>query len=214
MYPHSSLWLTTNSPNTLIHTHLIGSTDPLAIDCRLVSERLRKGAVVADGLDYVALSSVFDFLGQCAMGEEKLREYTSDAAQVNTDNLPVAEFPRKINRKTHEREECPALILADIVRYKENGLAFSVNIPDSERTEMERKLADYCKGDSLRIEGHIRYMRAFSIMKAKASKDYMREAYRHYSDAYRYYVEAQRYLPDDRFLKEFFIEAAGVLSPY
>jgi spermidine synthase len=213
VYPHSSLWLTTTTPNTLIHTHLIGSTGPLVIDARLVSERLRKGAVAADRLDYVALAGVFDLLGQCAMGEKKLREYTSDAAQINTDNLPIAEFPRKIGRRSYEREEQPALILADMLRYKENGLAFVVNLPDSERTAMEKKLADYCKGDSLRIEGHIRYMRAFTLMKAKRSKDYLREAYGFYSDAYRCYAAAQQYLPDDRFLKEFFVEAARTFNP-
>jgi spermidine synthase len=214
VYPHSSLWLTTNSPNTIIHTHLIGSTGPLVIDYQMVNEKLRKSAFVSDQLDYVTLSNAFDFIGQCAMGEEKLREFTSDITQINTDNLPVAEFFRKIGRQLYTKEECPTLLLQDIVRCKETGLAFSVNIPDSERTALAEKLAGYRRGDSLRIEGHIRYMRAFSIMKAKASKDYLKEAYRHYSDAYRHYVEAQRYLPDDRFLKEFFVEAAGVLSPY
>ena len=34
------------------------------------------------------------------------------------------------------------------------------------------------------------------------------KAYQYYNDTYRYYSEAQRYLPDDRFLKEFFIEAS------
>ncbi len=212
VYPHSSLWLTTNSPNTIIHTHLIGSTEPLTIDYQMVNEKLRKSAFVSDQLDYITLSNGFDFIGQCAMGEEKLREFTSDVTQINTDNLPAAEFFRKIGRKTYVKEELPTRLLSDILRYKENAMPWVVNIPPSERKELEEKMLAYCKGDSLRIEGHICYMRSFSIMKAKASKDYMSEAYRCYGSAYRYYSEALRYLPDDRFLKEFFVEASHVLS--
>jgi hypothetical protein len=212
VYPHSSLWLTTNSPNTIIHTHLIGSTEPLAIDYQMVNEKLRKNAFVSDQLDYVTLSNAFDFIGQCAMGEEKLREFTSDVTQINTDNLPVAEFFRKIGRQLYTKEECPTLLLQDIVRYKENALSCVVNIPPSEREGLEEKMSAYCKGDSLRIEGHCCYMRSFALLKAKGSKDYLSEAYRYYNKAYQYYSEAQHYLPDDRFLKEFFIEAARVIS--
>jgi hypothetical protein len=213
VYPHSSMWLTTASPNTIIHTHLVGSTGPLAIDYQMVNEKLRKNAFVSDQIDYVTLSNGFDFIGQCAMGEEKLREFTSDVTRINTDNLPVAEFFRKIGRQLYTKEECPALLLPDIVRYKENAMRFVVNIPPSEKEGLEEKMSAYCTGDSLRIEGHSCYMRSFALLKAKGSKDYLSEAYRYYSKAYHCYSEAQHYLPDDRFLKEFFIEAARVVSP-
>jgi spermidine synthase len=214
VYPHSSLWLTTATPNTIAHTHLIGTTGRLSIDLNLVNEKLRNAAVVSDlrQLEYVSLSNGFDFTGQCALGEDKLREFTSDVTRLNTDNLPAAEFFRKIGRKRYAREECPSRLLSEIVRYKENGTGYVVNIPLSEKNELQQKLAGYCRGDSLRIEGHINYMRSFSIMNSTASKDRLYEAFRYYSNAYRYYTEAQPYLPDDRFLKEFFVEASKVLT--
>ena len=140
VYPHSSMWMTTCSPNTIMHTHLIGSNEPLAIDFQRVKEELGKGAVAADQMDYVTLSNGFDFIGQCALGEEKLREFTSDVKRINTDNLPYAEFYRKIGRKIYrQNRECPALILSDIMRYKENAMPFVVNVPDSERAGLEEK---------------------------------------------------------------------------
>jgi hypothetical protein len=50
-------------------------------------------------------------------------------------------------------------------------------------------------------------------MKAKATKEYLNESFRYYGDAYRNYATALAYLPDDRFLKEFFVEASHVLAP-
>lgn len=212
VYPHSSLWMTTNSPNTIMHTHLIGSNQPLAVDYQRVNEELRKGAVAADKLDYVTLANGFDFIGQCAMGEEKLREFTSDITRINTDNLPFAEFYRKIGRKIYrQNRECPALILSDILRFKENPSAYVVNIPDSERAGLEEKMAAYCKGDSLRILGHIGTILCNVLAEDAKASDRpvdVNKAFQYYTDTYRYYSEAQRYLPDDRFLKEFFIEAS------
>ena len=214
VYPHSSMWLTTCSPNTIMHTHLIGSTGPLAIDFQRVNEELRKGEVAADQLDYVTLSNGLDFIGQCALGEEKLREFTSDITRINTDNLPFAEFYRKIGRKIYrQNRECPALILSDIVRFKENPLAYVVNIPESEKEGLEEKMAAYYKGDSLRILGHIGTILCNVLAEdAKASSKPVdvNKAFRYYNDTYRYYSEAQRYLPGDRFLKEFFIEASNL----
>jgi spermidine synthase len=214
VFPHSSLWLTTNSPNTVIHTHLIGSNEPLDIDFQMVNEKLHKGkeAIDDDQMDYITLTDAFDVVNQCAIGEQKLREFTSDITRLNTDNLPAAEFFRKIGRTTYTKEESPTLLLPEILRFKENGLAYVTAISPAEKTELEEKLTNYCKGDSLRIEGHIAYMRAFSILKEKASPDYLTESYRWYSDAYRCYSAAQPCLPDDRFLKEFFVEASRVLS--
>jgi spermidine synthase len=212
VFPRSSLWLTTNSPNTIIHTHLIGSTEPLTIDYQMVNNKLEKGAVAADQLDYITLSNAFDLISQCAMGEKHLREFTADVSHLNTDDLPRAEFFRKIGRKVYPKEEAPAFLLPEILRYKENGLAYTVNIPLSEKEDVEKRLAEFCKGDSLRIEGHICYMHAFSIMKAKESKDYQEEAFRYYRNAYLHYNAARHYLQNDRFLKEFFIEASQVLS--
>jgi Spermidine synthase len=215
VYPHSSMWMTTCSPNTIMHTHLIGSTGPLAIDFQRVNEELRKGEVAADQMDYVSLSNGPDFIGQCALGEEKLREFTSDISRINTDNLPYAEFYRKIGRKIYrQNRECPALILSDIARFKENPMAYVVNIPDSERTGLEVKMAAYCKGDSLRIQGHIGTILCNVLTEeAKASSKPVdvNKAFQYYNDAFRNYKEALRYLPDDRFLKEFFIEASNVL---
>jgi hypothetical protein len=204
--------MTTNSPNTINHTHLIGSTEPLTIDFQMVNEKLRKGAVVADQLDsnYVTLSNSFDFIGQCALGEDKLREFTSDVTRINTDNLPFAEFFMKIGRKMYNARQYPAILLSDLVRYKENGMRYVVNIPPSEKQGLEEKLAGYCKGDSLRIQGHICTI-LFNVLMddAKASKIIdMNEAYRYYSNGYRYYSEALHYLPADRFLKEYFAEAS------
>jgi spermidine synthase len=214
VYPHSSMWLTTCSPNTIMHTHLIGSNEPLAIDFQRVNEELRKGAVNADQLDYVTLSNGSDFIGQCALGEEKLREFTSDVTRINTDNLPYAEFYRKIGRKIYrQNRECPALILSDIVRFKENPLAYVVNIPDSEREGLEEKMAAYYKGDSLRILGHIGTILCNVLTdQAKASLKPVdvNKAFQYYNDTYRYYSEALRYLPGDRFLREFFIEASKI----
>ena len=216
VYPHSSLWMTTNSPNTINHTHLIGSTEPLAIDFQMVDEKLRKGAVIADQLDsnYVTLTNSFDFIGQCAMGEDKLREFTSDVTRLNTDNLPVAEFFMKIGRKVYNTRQYPAILLSDIVRYKESGMRYVVDIPPLEKQGLEEKLADYCKGDSLRIQGHICTM-LFNVLMddAKTSKKVdMNEAYRYYINGYRDYSEALHYLPADRFLKEYFVEASNVPS--
>jgi spermidine synthase len=214
VYPHSSMWLTTATPNTITHAHLIGSTEPLTIDFQMVNEKLQKGAVVADQLDYITLSNAFDFIGQYAMGEEKLREFTSDVTQINTDNLPVAEFFKKIGRKTYRNRQYPALLLSDIVRYKENGMTCVVNVPSSERVGLEEKMSAYCKGDSLRIQGHICTIQ-FNVLTtdAKESKTGdMIEAFQYYSNAYRYYSEALHYLPADRYLKEFFDEAASVFS--
>ncbi|MGB7566245.1 MAG: fused MFS/spermidine synthase [Chitinivibrionales bacterium] len=212
VYPHSSMWMTTCSPNTIMHTHLIGSNDPLAIDFQRVTEELGKGAVAADQMDYVTLSSGVDFIGQCALGEEKLREFTSDVKHINTDNLPYAEFYRKFGRKIYrQNRECPALILSDIMRYKENALPFVVNVPDSEEAGLEEKAAANYKGDSLRIWGHIRTIQCNVLAeeaKATSKPVDINKAYQYYNDTYRYYSEAQRYLPDDRFLKEFFIEAS------
>jgi len=214
VYPHSSMWMTTCSPNTIMHTHLIGSNEPLAIDFQRVTEELGKGAVAADQMDYVTLSSGVDFIGQCALGEEKLHEFTSDVKHINTDNLPYAEFYRKLGRKIYrQNRECPALILSDIMRYKENAMPFVVNVPDSERAGLEEKMAMYCKGDSLRILGHIRTIQCNVLAeeaKATSKPVDINKAYQYYNDTYRYYSEAQRYLPDDRFLKEFFIEASKV----
>jgi spermidine synthase len=216
VYPHSSMWMTTGSPNTIMHTHLIGSDEPLAIDFQRVNEELRKGAVAADQLDYVTLSNGLDFIGQCALGEEKLREFTAGISRINTDNLPFAEFYRKIGRKIYrQNRECPALILSDIIRYKENPMAYVVNIPDSERAGLEEKMSAYCKGDSLRILGHIGTILCNVLVEeARASSKPVdvNTAYQYYNDTYRYYSEAQRYLPDDRFLKEFFAEVSSVFS--
>jgi spermidine synthase len=215
-YPHSSLWMTTNSPNTIMHTHLIGSNEPLAIDYRRVTEELLKGAVAADKLDYVTLASGFDFIGQCAMGEEKLREFTSDITRINTDHLPFAEFYRKIGRKIYrQNRECPALILSDILRFKENAMPYVVNIPDSAKAGLEEKMSAYCKGDSLRILGHIGTILCNVLAEdAKASSRSVdvNKAFQYYSTTYRCYSEARQYLPDDRFLKEFFIEASKIRS--
>ena len=89
-----------------------------------------------------------------------------------------------------------------------------VNIPDSERTGLEEKMAAYCKGDSLRIEGHIcTIMCNVLAEEAKISKTVdVNKAFEYYTNSYRYYSEALRYLPDDRFLNEFFIEASKVFS--
>jgi spermidine synthase len=215
VYPHSSMWLTTCTPNTIMHTHLIGSNEPLAIDYRRINEELRKGEVNADQLDYVTLSNGFDFIGHCAMGEKKLREFTADISRINTDNLPYAEFYRKLGRKIYrQNRECPALILSDIVRLKENAMPYVVNIPDSERTGLDEKMAAYCKGDSLRIEGHIcTIMCNVLAEEAKISKTVdVNKAFEYYTNSYRYYSEALRYLPDDRFLNEFFVEASKVFS--
>jgi hypothetical protein len=214
VYPHSSMWMTTCSPNTIMHTHLIGSNEPLAIDFQRVNEELGKGAVAADQLDYVTLSNGSDFIGQCALGEEKLREFTSDISHVNTDNLPYAEFYRKLGRKIYrQNRECPALILSDIMRYKENAMPYVVNVPDSEKAGLEEKVAANYKGDSLRIRGHIGTILCNVLTEeAKASLKPLdvNKAFEYYNDAFRNYGEALRYLPDDRFLKEFFIEASKV----
>jgi len=112
----------------------------LAIDFQRVNEELGKGAVAADQLDYVTLSNGSDFIGQCALGEEKLREFTSDISHVNTDNLPYAEFYRKLGRKIYrQNRECPALILSDIMRYKENAMPYVVNVPDSEKAGWKKR---------------------------------------------------------------------------
>ena len=214
VYPHSSLWMTTDSPNTIMHTHLIGSNEPLAIDYQRVNEKLRIGAVAADKLDYVTLANASDFIGQCALGEEKLREFTADISRINTDNLPYAEFYRKLGRKIYrQNRECPALILSDIMRYKENAMPFVVNVPDSEKAGLEEKVAANYKGDSLRIWGHIRTIQCNVLAeeaKATSKPVDVNKAFQYYSEAFRDYSEAQRYLPDDRFLKEFFIEASKV----
>jgi spermidine synthase len=214
VYPHSSMWMTTCSPNTIMHTHLIGSNGPLAIDFQRVNEELRKGAVAADQLDYVTLSNGSDFIGQCALGEEKLREFTSDVKHINTDNLPFAEFYRKLGRKIYrQNRECPALILSDIMRYKENAMPFVVNVPDSEKAGLEEKVAANYKGDSLRIWGHIRTIQCNVLAeeaKATSKPVDVNKAFQYYNDAFRNYGEALRYLPDDRFLREFFIEASKV----
>jgi spermidine synthase len=214
VYPHSSMWMTTCSPNTIMHTHLIGSNEPLAIDFQRVNEELGKGAAAADQMDYVTLSNGVDFIGQCALGEEKLREFTSGITRINTDNLPYAEFYRKIGRKIYrQNRECPALILSDIARYKENAMPYVVNVPPSERVGLEEKMSAYCKGDSLRIQGHIGTIQCNVLTEeAKASSKPVdvNKAFQYYNDAFRNYREALRYLPDDRFLKEFFIEASKV----
>jgi len=214
VYPHSSLWLTTDSPNTIMHTHLIGSNEPLAIDYQLVNEKLRTGAVAADKLDYVTLATASDFIGQCALGEKKLREFTSGITHINTDNLPYAEFYRKPGRKIYrQNRECPAIILSDIMRYKENAMPCVVNVPDSEKLGLEEKVAAIYKGDSLRIWGHIRTIQCNVLAedaKATSKPVDINKAFQYYSDAFRNYSEAQRYFPDDRFLKEFFIEASNV----
>lgn len=215
VYPHSSMWLTTCTPNTIIHTHLIGSNEPLTIDYQRVNEQLRKGKVNADQLDYVTLSNGSDFIGQCALGEQKLREFTAGTARINTDNLPYAEFYRKIGRKIYrQNRECPALILSDIVRLKENAMPCVINIPDSEKTGLELKMNAYCKGDSLRIQGHISTIMCNVLAEeTKISKTVdMNKAFQYYTNAYRCYSEALRYLPDDRFLKEFFAEASKYSS--
>jgi hypothetical protein len=86
-----------------------------------------------------------------------------------------------------------------------------VNIPDSERAGLEEKMAAYCKGDSLRILGHIGTILCNVLAEDAKASDRpvdVNKAFQYYTDTYRYYSEAQRYLPDDRFLKEFFIEAS------
>ena len=212
MYPHSSLWLIDGSPNTSSHTHLIGSIDPLAIDYNLVNEKLRESAVAADinQCNNFTLSNGFDFIGQYALGEDRLRAFTADVKAINTDNLPVAEFFRKIGRKTYMRNrECPALLLADILRYKENSIPELVGVSASDTAGLGEKYADYCKGDSLRIRGHIcTIMCNVASEKLNPSEDDMKESFHWYIDACRNYSLALHYLPDNRFMKEYLLEAS------
>jgi hypothetical protein len=162
----------------------------------------------------VTLATAYDFIGQCALGEEKLREFTADISRINTDNLPYAEFYRKLGRKIYrQNRECPALILSDIMRYKENAMPFVVNVPDSEKAGLEERMAANYKGDSLRIWGHIRTIQCNVLAeeaKATSKPVDVNKAFQYYSEAFRDYSEAQHYLPNDRFLKEFFIEASKV----
>jgi len=216
VYPHSSLWLIDGSPNTSSHTHLIGSIDPLAIDFNLVNEKLRESAVMADidQCDYFTLSDGFDFIGQYALGEDNLREFTSDVKASNTDNLPVAEFFRKIGRKTYARNrECPALLLADILRYKENTLPKIVDVSASDTAGLAERFAEYCKGDSLRIRGHICTIMSNVVReKLNPSEDDMKESFHWYTAACRNYTLATQYLPNDRFMKEYLLEASKLFS--
>lgn len=209
VYPHSSLWLTTASPNTALHSHLIGSTGPLAIDYGRVEEKLRKGAVVADQMDYISIPGAFDFIGQFALGEGKLREFTSAVTRINTDNLPFTEFYKKIGRKIYRKNrEYPAMLLADIVHCKESGFASVVNVPVSEQAVLGRKLEAYCKGDSLRLEGHISTI----LCNVRSDEKDVNGAIQYYQNAYRNYSLALNYLPMDRFLSEFFADAARMFS--
>ncbi len=208
VYPFASLWLTTNTTASIAHTHIVGSDEPIRIDFLRVNDKLRKSAVAFDIslMDYVTLSKDFEFIGQYAMGENSLREFTADAKAVNTDNLPATEFFRRPGRTMHTKAENQAALLTDILRYKENGISHVVNIPPAEKTALEENLKAYCKGDSLRIQGHICYGLSSSIMEEKKpGTDYEKEAYRYYTKAYACYEEAFRgYFPDDRFLREFF----------
>ena len=212
VYPHCSLWLTTNSPNTITHTHLIGSIDPIGIDYDLVNEKLQRPAVRADlgRLGHVHLSNSFDFIGEYAMGDEKLRQFTASVAHINTDNLPTAEFFMKIGRKIYlKNRECPALLLSDILRYKESDIPGAIAISCRDSAGLGERLAEYCKGDSLRIRGHMASIMCNVLTEnPRASKEDITAAFGYYSAACRDYSLAQHYLPDDRFLKEFFVEAS------
>jgi hypothetical protein len=204
VYPYCSLWLTPNTPASISHTHLVGSNDPIVIDYMTVKEKLRRNKVLADinKMSYITLSSEYQFIGQLALGPERLREFTADVSRINTDNLPTAECFRKIGRKTFTKLENEAQLLAELLRYKENGISYVVNLPYEDRKELEEKCAVYCKGDSLRILGHINRLKATALMEEKKA----READPYLRKAYWYYNEARNYLPADRFFQEMFGE--------
>lgn len=209
VYPHAALWLTTNTMAAIAHTHFVGSVRPVTVDVRRVNEQLRKNAVTFDIslMDYITLSKDFEFIGQYAMDERKLREFTAGINASNTDNLPSAEFFRKpCGGEMRTKAENQALLLTDILRYKECAFRHAVNVPDTEKAALEKNLAGYCKGDSLRIQGHIYFSLSSSIMEEKKTgTDYEKKAYRYYTKAYACYENAFRgYFPDDRFLREFF----------
>ena len=216
VYPHSSLWLTPNSPGTISHTHLIGSLDPLAIDYSLVCRKLRQGDVAADiaRMSYVSLANGIDFIGQCALGEDQLRKFTADVNRVNTDDLPFVEFFRKIGRKMYRNNrECTALLLSDLLRCRENPGAWVTEIPDSERIGFKGRLDDYCRGDSLRILGHIADIRCNLLMeKAKPTNDDAQQAFGFFCDEYFDYSHALHYFPNDRYLKETIDKANRILQ--
>jgi spermidine synthase len=216
VYPHSSLWLTPGSPNTISHTHLIGSIDPLIVDFNRVNAKLTESSVIADigQLNYVSLSNCADLIGECVLGEDELRTFTADVAGINTDNLPRAEFYRKIGRKIYDQNrECPALLLADILRCRARNVLPVVDISPADRTALESNLAEYYTGDSLRILGHISFIRSNVLTeRATISKEELVEAFGHYRDAYQYYLQARRYLPDDRYIGEFIQEAEKMFA--
>mgnify|MGYP000530000859 CR=1 FL=1 len=195
VYPHSTLWMTTNSPDSISHTHLIGSDRELKIDYSYVEKELKEPEIKNDiaRMTTVKFTKPYEFIGQLAMGEEKLKEFTSDTHTINTDYRPYAEFYRKIGRKNSIKLDYEANLLTDILKYKENGLRYVVNVPEAEKPELEKQLSNYFRADDFRIKGHVNYLKYMYCAQ--------NELDRYGSASYKYYSEAFKLLPEDMYLK-------------
>jgi spermidine synthase len=92
VFPHSTMWYL-NEYSTL----LIGTKEPLRIDVESLVKRFESNEVLKKDYTEFDMSSPYEFLGQFWMSEDDLKKYT-DSCKVNTDNFPLVEFSRVINK--------------------------------------------------------------------------------------------------------------------
>lgn len=91
-FPHSTMWYL-NEYSTL----LIGTKKPLQVDVEEIVRKFRNNQTLRRDYEEFDMFSPYEFLGQFWMSEDEIKEYVY-GSRMNTDDYPIVEFSRVINR--------------------------------------------------------------------------------------------------------------------
>ena len=145
VFPHCTVWFTTNSLSRQVL--LIGSMRPLSIDID-VWRRCVNHPAVRNDLAELRLDDAYTLLDFMLMSEDDIREYAGDAP-LHTDNRPRLEFSAL---KSGNDAATWKQNLAGIAVYKKSGMSALRGIAVS---YFDTCLSRYARADSLMLRGII-----------------------------------------------------------
>jgi spermidine synthase len=114
VFPNMTLWRTGKSDCLLV-----GSKGRLAVDYKVLTQRMRTEAIAAD-LKRIEINTIPDYLGHLVMGQDGAKGF-AQGAPIHTDDNALLEFsaPRALTREVYHW----ALVEA-IEQYREADLSF------------------------------------------------------------------------------------------
>jgi spermidine synthase len=202
VYPHVSLWHPPQTEVTVGLAYLIGSKVPILPDYKEIAQKMNKPEIVQDikRLGDGAFRTPEEFISFLSIGTKGLKKVTAAISKVNTDNRPIVEFYDRAGDLMQSALMSKIKLIELLGKNSESPYLYIQNIPIELNDTLKNQLTVFYEGKQYLMMGHATSTYK-TVHSAKGTTPKNLDIYIH-----QYYAYAYKLMPENLFLKKYFMK--------